>query len=598
MESPELRRLLEKTELQYQRQSFRKDIYELKEELYFSIDDKRRDADLMEKGRLLLSPSDPESFTLPDFTAKLSAIDNDQNLTREQKEKVRKSLHEERNTRAASIHAISQLLSAYCLHERDVHYVVRSGKVTIIDESTGREMEGRRWSDGLHQAVEAKEGVKIEEETKTYATITIQNYFRLYEKLAGMTGTAETAAAEFHAIYRLDVLPIPTHAPNQRIDRNDQLFKTRRDKYLAVIRAVETAHQAGQPVLIGTASVEASETVARMLKLAKIPHSVLNAKHHEKEASIIAMAGQRGAVTVSTNMAGRGTDIKLGEGVDATGGLFVIGTERHASRRVDRQLRGRCSRQGDPGCSQFFISLEDDLMRNHGDPAQMAALIEQAKRNGTKIPPIGKLVESAQTQLEQRDAKGRKQILDFDDVMNLQREIVYDFRNNVLTSEDIRDLSLQTIEESVTHGVQSHLADGDPLNPDFTPLLEWARAAFLIELSDPAGVAPKKLPSEVTKRVLASYEQRVEGLPAEFLEREERRALLFAIDHGWQEHLAEMDELRDGIFLRSQGQKDPLVEYKNEAFELFGTLMDQIKRDASSNLFHLAAGIQALKAKR
>jgi len=598
MESSELRRLVEKTELQYQRQAFGKNIHEIKEELYFCVDDKRRDADLMEKGRLLLSPSDPDTFTLPDFTAKLTAIDADQSLSREQRAAAKQALHEERTKRAASIHGISQLLSAYCLHERDVHYVVRGGKVTIIDESTGREMPGRRWSDGLHQAVEAKEGVKIEEETKTYATITIQNYFRLYEKLAGMTGTAETAAAEFHDIYRLDVLPIPTHAPNCRIDRNDQLFKTRRDKYQAVIRTIEAAHQTGQPVLVGTASVEASETLARMLKLAKIPHSVLNAKHHEQEAAIVALAGQRGAVTVSTNMAGRGTDIKLGHGVAVLGGLFVIATERHASRRVDRQLRGRCSRQGDPGASQFFISLEDDLMRTHGDPAQMAALIEQSKKSGTKIPPIGKLVESAQTRLEQRDAKGRKQVLDFDDVMNLQREIVYDFRNNVLTTENIRELALHTIEESIADSVHEQLSECDPSNPDFTSLLEWVRRSFLLEIEDPSSLAPDRIEPEITKRICASYEHRVGGVPPEFLDREERRAQLFAIDHGWQEHLAEMEELREGIFLRSQGQKDPLVEYKNEAFELFSALMAQIKSTATTNLFHLALSIEALKAQK
>ncbi|MFC7339562.1 preprotein translocase subunit SecA [Haloferula chungangensis] len=598
MESAELRRLLEKTELRYQQQAFRKNIHELKEELYFSVDDKRRDADLMEKGRLFLSPNDPDSFTLPDFSAKLTAIDADPKLSREQRAAAKQTLHEERNARAASIHGISQLLAAYCLHERDVHYVVRGGKVTIIDESTGREMPGRRWSDGLHQAVEAKEGVAIEEETRTYATITIQNYFRLYEKLAGMTGTAETAAAEFHDIYRLDVLPIPTNKPNLRIDRNDQLFKTRRDKYLAVIRSIEAAHQTGQPVLVGTASVEASETMARMLKLAKIPHSVLNAKQHEQEAGIVALAGQRGAVTVSTNMAGRGTDIKLGEGVAELGGLFVIATERHASRRVDRQLRGRCSRQGDPGASQFFISLEDDLMRNHGDPAQMAALIEQPKRSGSKIPSLGKLVEAAQTRLEQRDAKGRKQVLDFDDVMNLQREIVYDFRNDTLATENIRELAIQTIEESVADDIHAHLSECDPFNLDLKPLLEWVRSHFHLELDDPSQLAPDRIEPEITKRIRESYVQRIADAPPEFLEREERRAILFAIDQGWQEHLAEMEELREGVYLRSQGQKDPLVEYKNEAFELFSALMDQIKRSATSNLFHLALSIEALKASR
>ncbi|WP_435893048.1 preprotein translocase subunit SecA [Oceaniferula spumae] len=598
MENSELRKLLEKTELQYQKRGNRKDIYKLKEELYFAIDDKRRDADLMEKGRVFLSPKDPESFTLPDFADKLDAINADENLTREQKANAVQTIQTERNSRAASIHGISQLLTAYCLYERDVHYVVRGGKVTIIDESTGREMDGRRWSDGLHQAVEAKEGVKIEEETKTYATITIQNYFRLYEKLAGMTGTAETAAAEFHAIYKLDVLPIPTHAPNLRIDRNDQLFKTRRDKYLTVIRTVEEAHKTGQPVLIGTASVEASETLARMLKLAKIPHSVLNAKYHEQEAAIVSKAGQKGAVTVSTNMAGRGTDIKLGEGVAELGGLFVIATERHASRRVDRQLRGRCSRQGDPGCSQFFISLEDDLMRNHGDPAQMTALIEHAKKSGARIPPIGKLVETAQMRIEQRDSHARKQVLDFDDVMNLQREIVYDFRNNVLATEDIRDLAQQTIDEIVTQHVQEHLSDCDAHDPDLTPLLEWAREVCQAEVDDLKSVEPNKLAEEISQRIQSSYSDRLDGVPPEAIEREERRSLMFAIDNGWQEHLAEMDELREGVYLRSQGQKDPLVEYKIEAFKLFGVLMDQIKRDATANLFQLAAGISALKTAR
>ncbi len=589
MENPELRRLLSKTELQYQKESNGRSIYHLKEELYFSVDDKRRDADLMEMGRLFLSPTDPESFTLPDFASKITEIEADESLSREQIATASQAIYDERNSRGQAIHSISQLLTAYCLHERDVHYVVRDGKVTIIDESTGREMEGRRWSDGLHQAVEAKEGVKIEKESVTYASITIQNYFRLYEKLAGMTGTAETAAAEFHEIYQLDVLPIPTHTRNLRKDRKDQLFKTRKDKYQIVVRTVAEAHKTGQPVLIGTASVEASETLARMLKMAKIPHSVLNAKYHEQEAQIVAMAGQKGAVTVSTNMAGRGTDIKLGEGVDELGGLFVIATERHASRRVDRQLRGRCSRQGDPGSSQFFISLEDDLMRNHGNPTQMAALIEQSKKGGTKIPPLGRLIESAQDIVEQRESQGRKQVLDFDDVMNHQREIVYDFRNNVLGNEDIREIAQQTIEEVVAPSVQQQISEIDRHNPDLKPLLEWASNTFQVEVSDLANVPTNKLADEITQQVQTSYTSQLEGVPLEVLAHEERRALLYAIDDGWQEHLAEMEELREGVFLRSQGQKDPLVEYKIEAFTLFGALMDQIKQNATTNLFRLAA---------
>lgn len=597
MEDPELRRLLSKTELQYQKESNGRNIYKLKEELYFSVDDKRRNADLMEKGRLFLSPTDPDTFTLPDVSSKISALEADESLTREQVARRTQEIYDERNSRGIIIHSISQLLTAYCLHDRDVHYVVRDGKVTIIDESTGREMEGRRWSDGLHQAVEAKEGVAIEKESVTYASITIQNYFRLYEKLAGMTGTAATAAAEFHEIYQLDVLPIPTHRPNLRKDHKDQLFKTRNDKYQMVVRTVAEAHKTGQPVLIGTASVEASETLARMLKIAKIPHTVLNAKYHEQEAQIVAMAGQKGAVTVSTNMAGRGTDIKLGEGVAELGGLFVIATERHASRRVDRQLRGRCSRQGDPGSSQFFISLEDDLMRNHGNATQIAALIEQSEKGGTKIPPLGKLVEAAQNIVEQRESQGRKQVLDYDDVMNYQREIVYEFRNNVLGKEGTREIALQTIEEAVSTGVQQHLVDSDRHHPDLKPLLESIATEFQLETSDLANVPADLIADEIIQRVKFSYTTQLEGVPQEIRAIEERRALLYAIDSGWQDHLAEMEELRDGVFLRSQGQKDPLVEYKIEAFALFGTLMEQIKQNATTDLFQLASMMKGVKGK-
>ena len=480
MEDPEIRRLLEKTELSHQQGAFQKDIFKLKEELYFVIDEKDHDADLMEKGRRFLSPGDPDSFTLPDVESRFAAIDSDPALTHEQKAAARIEIQNHLDVQAAKIHGISQLLKAYCLYERDVHYVVREDKVTIIDESTGREMAGRRWSDGLHQAVEAKENVTIEKETRTYATITIQNYFRLYEKLAGMTGTAETEAAEFHDIYQLDVLPIPTNAPNIRIDEPDQIFKTRREKFNAVISRIENAHAKGQPVLVGTASVESSETLSRMLKRAKIPHSVLNAKFHEQEAEIVALAGQRGAVTVSTNMAGRGTDIKLGDGVAALGGLFVIGTERHPSRRVDRQLRGRCSRQGDPGRSQFFISLEDELMRNHASPERMAAMIEQSGKS-RKSPSFGKMVETAQRQVEQRDYKSRKRVLDFDDVMNLQREIVYGYRNDVLTTEDPRGLVHDIIREIIPARTHHHLSDAIPTTPTtasccigFTPLFPSA----------------------------------------------------------------------------------------------------------------------------
>src|SRR5690606_4794586 len=327
------------------------------------IDEKQHQADLTEIGRRTLRPDNPDAFVLPDLATEHSEIDRQADLTPEQREEQKLQCQQRYANVSEEIHAISQLLRAYSLYERDVEYVVQDGKVMIVDENTGRVMPGRRWSDGLHQAIEAKENVTIERETRTYATITIQNYFRLYEKLAGMTGTAETEATEFNDIYRLAVQVIPTNKPCIRIDKNDSIFKTRRDKYQAVLREIEEAHKRGQPVLVGTVSVESSEVLSRMLRRSGIVHSVLNAKYHEQEADIVSRAGQRGAVTIATNMAGRGTDIKLGEGVRELGGLYVIGTERHESRRIDRQLRGRCSRQGDPGVTKFFLSLEDDLMR-------------------------------------------------------------------------------------------------------------------------------------------------------------------------------------------------------------------------------------------
>jgi preprotein translocase subunit SecA len=587
MENPALRRLLESTELSFHRQMFRMDLLKLKEQLYFAVDEKTRDADLMEQGRRFLDPENPDSFTIPDIGAELAAIDARPGLSPDERAAARERTLMRREEQALRVHAINQLLRAHCLHEKDVHYVVQDGKIVIVDESTGREMEGRRWSDGLHQAVEAKERVRIERENRTYATITIQNYFRLYEKLAGMTGTAATEAAEFHDIYRLDVLPVPTHARCLRVDDKDQIFKTRREKYAAVLARIEAAHRSGQPVLVGTASVDASETVSRMLKRAGIPHTVLNAKHHDQEAAIVARAGEKGAVTVATNMAGRGTDIKLGEGVADLGGLLVIGTERHPSRRVDRQLRGRCSRQGDPGRAQFFVSLEDDLMRNHADPAQMAAMIEREGKAGS----LGKLVETAQQQLEQRDYKSRKRILDFDDVMNLQREIVYEYRNDVLATGDMRPVVHEVISESVAAIVGEHLAELDPAEPDFDWLAE--RLGEILGVSiDPGRLAAGgvgSLAADLDEKLRQAYDQRVSGFPPELVDRQERMLVISSIDWHWQEHLRDMDELREGVYLRAQGQKDPLVEYKNEAYALFVSLMGSIKRRAFASILRFTA---------
>ncbi|HSP43929.1 MAG TPA: preprotein translocase subunit SecA [Luteolibacter sp.] len=599
MEEPEMRRMMEKAELSLHQDAQKRELFALKEELYFVIDEKGHDADLMEMGREFLSPGDPDSFTLPDIGTLFADIDTNRELTDEQKIAAKEECQRKMDSQAEKIHSISQLLKAYCVFEKDVQYVVKEGKVIIVDENTGREMPGRRWSDGLHQAVEAKEGVAIEKETQTFATITIQNYFRLYQKLAGMTGTAETEAAEFHDIYRLDVLPIPTNAPNIRVDENDQVFKTRREKFNAVIAKIEEAHAKGQPCLCGTASVEASETLSRLLKRAKIPHAVLNAKFHAQEAEIVSRAGQRGAVTVSTNMAGRGTDIKLGEGVADLGGLFVIGTERHESRRTDRQLRGRCARQGDPGRSQFFISFEDDLMRNFAAADRMTSMMERfGMKEGEALEHswLNKSVETAQKRVEQRNYTWRKRVLDFDDVMNMQREVVYGYRNEVLTTEAPRNLVNEIIEETIPAKVREYLSERDDELPDFKELLNWVNATLPIRVTESDALEnldEESISAMLVKKVKEAYEIRVGKLPMEVLDQEERRMVLVAIDKQWQEHLYNMDALREGVHLRAQGQKDPLVEYKNEAYNLFVTLMDSIKQEALQNLFRSAANLES-----
>lgn len=599
MEEPENRRLLEKTELSFYQDAQKKELFAIKEELYFTIDEKAHDADLMEMGRNYLAPNEPEAFVLPDLGTAYAEIDADPELSNDERFARKEALQSKLDTQGEKMHNISQLLKAYCIYEKDVQYVVSDGKVVIVDENTGREMPGRRWSDGLHQAVEAKEGCVIERETQTYATITIQNYFRLYEKLAGMTGTAETEAAEFSDIYKLDVLPIPTNQPNKRVDLNDQVFKTRREKFNAVVKKIAEAHEKGQPVLVGTASVEASETLSRLLKREKIEHAVLNAKYHRQEAEIISNAGQRGAVTVSTNMAGRGTDIKLGAGVGDLGGLFVIGTERHESRRVDRQLRGRCARQGDPGLSQAFLSFEDDLMRNFAAAERMTQMMERfGMEDGEALEHswLNRSVETAQKRVEQRNYIWRKRVLDFDDVMNKQREVVYGYRNEVLSTESPRELVIEIIEKVIPANVQGYFAGRDENAPDLTELFHWIQGNLPVGITLDE-IQTAKTPENITDLLLGkvkeAYEARTAHLPAEIMETEERRMVLVAIDKQWQAHLYNMDALREGVYLRAQGQKDPLVEYKNEAYTLFVELMGNIEQEAFHNLFRSAAALEA-----
>ncbi|MEP6663767.1 MAG: preprotein translocase subunit SecA, partial [Verrucomicrobiota bacterium] len=438
LEEPENLRLMNNAELQLHADQKKTELYAEKEQLFFAMDEKSHEADLTEKGRNFFHPEDPEAFMLPDLPSKFQEIESAE-TDAHQKLELKAKAQEEFEKKAQQIHTISQLLKAYCLYLKDVQYVVQENKVIIVDENTGRLMSGRRWSDGLHQAVEAKEGVEIEKETQTLATITIQNYFRLYHKLAGMTGTAETEASEFFDIYKLGVLVIPTNRPIARKDANDSVYKTKREKFNAVLKEITTIHGQGRPILVGTVSVETSEQVSRMLKKAGIVHSVLNAKYHQQEAEIVSRAGQRGGVTIATNMAGRGTDIKLGAGVADIGGLHVIGTERHESRRIDRQLRGRCARQGDPGSSHFFISLEDDLMRLFGSDRIGKMMEKMGFEEGQELEHfmLNKSIEQAQKRVEAHNFQQRKRTLEYDDVMNKQREVIYGFRNEIIRAEDV-----------------------------------------------------------------------------------------------------------------------------------------------------------------
>ena len=603
MEDPENRRIAEKAETALYQDSQKKELFKVKEELYYTIDEKSHDADLTELGRNFLNPDDPNSFVMPDLATEFAEIDGSNSLSDSEKEKQKNELQNKMNAQGEKIHSISQLLKAYCLYERDVDYVVTNNKVVIVDENTGREMPGRRWSDGLHQAVEAKEGVKLEKETQTLATITVQNYFRLYEKLAGMTGTAETEAAEFNDIYGLDVLPIPTNVPVQRIDQNDRIYKTRREKYGAAVQSIKEKHAKGQPVLIGTASVEASETVSKYLKREKIPHSVLNAKYHRQEAEIIQRAGQKGAVTVSTSMAGRGTDIKLGNGVPELGGLSVIATERHESRRIDRQLRGRCARQGDHGESIFYISFEDDLMRNFGAADKMTTMMEKfGLKEGEELSHswLNKSVQSAQKRVEQRNYTMRKRVLDFDDVMNEQRRIVYGLRNEIILTANPRDLVNKAIDKTIPLKVSEFLEvlDQDE-EPDFSGLINWTNSNFPIGLKDNDPMIfdedIDKVASNLTDKIKDLYQIKTDHEEPEHLDGLERSILLGSIDRLWQEHLFSMDSLRESVSLRAQAQKDPLIEYKNEAFKIFKELMDNIDAEVVLSLFRSTTNIEAFK---
>lgn len=493
------------------------------------------------------------------------------------------------------VNHLMQALKAAALFKRDVDYLVQDGEVKIIDEFTGRILEGRRYSEGLHQAIEAREGVKIKEENQTLATITLQNYFRLYDKIAGMTGTAATEADEFREIYDMEVVVIPTNEPMVRSDQNDLIYKTERAKFKAAVDLIAEAHERKQPVLVGTISVEKSERLSEMLKRRGIPHEVLNAKHHAKEAAIVAQAGQPGAVTIATNMAGRGTDIKLGEGVVEAGGLFVLGTERHEARRVDNQLRGRSGRQGDPGKSQFIISLEDDLLRIFGGERIHRLMDRLGLEEDMPIEHnlISRSVESAQKKVEEQNFQIRKRVLEYDDVMNKQREVIYNQRQRILSGDDLREDVLSIIERVLREQVALFTGTSRFSEEwDLEEMLVMLRTFFPITLSaesfgDPTDLDPEVVADLVVSDAVKAYEAKEERFGAPAMRELERWVLLRTIDSKWRDHLYEMDYLREGIGLRALAQRDPLVEYKNEGFNMFQEMMESIQSDFVRYLYHL-----------
>ena len=491
-------------------------------------------------------------------------------------------------------HHVNQALKAQVLMKKDRDYVVKDGEVIIVDEFTGRLMFGRRYSEGLHQAIEAKEGVNIEKESQTLATITFQNYFRMYKKLAGMTGTAKTEEDEFRGIYGMDVVQIPTNKPVIRVDKPDVVYRTQMGKYKAVAEMVAERHAVGQPVLVGTVSIEISELLSEIIKRKGIPHNVLNAKYHEQEAEIIAKAGQWGAVTIATNMAGRGTDIVLGEGVKELGGLYIIGTERHESRRIDNQLRGRSGRQGDPGTTQFYISLEDDLMRRFGSDNIAGMMDKIGMNDDTPIENkmISRSIENAQKRVESRNFEIRKHVLEYDDVMNQQREIIYGERRQVLMEEDVKDNILKMAEKTIDEMVTNIAAgetypeawDLDSLEQEFEKVFALANILPRENISEMSG---DEVRDYLKNAALKRYEEREAELGSEMMRSLERMILLKNVDSKWMDHLDAMDQLRQGIYLRAYGQRNPLIEYKNEAFEAFQNMIYAIQYDTVSMMYRV-----------
>ncbi len=639
LQEPGMMRLVDRVELKLLKE---KKLKKYDEELYFVVDEKHNSVDITDKGRAFIERVyRKDLFNVPDLATELERIEKDENLSPEEKFKAKEKLHEEYVEKTDRIHAIQQMLKAYMLFEKDVNYVVKDGQVIIVDEFTGRLMPGRRWSDGLHEAVEAKEGVRIQEQTQTLATITLQNYFRLYEKLAGMTGTAMTEAAEFWEIYKLDVIAIPTNKPVRRKDWIDIIYKTKKDKYVAVVDEIERWHKLGRPILVGTTSIEESELISRLLKLRGIKHEVLNAKHQEREAKIVAKAGQKGAVTISTNMAGRGTDIKLGEGVlepydqekvkqiiedlkkrmergevipahwkkvvewgkippydendpETWGyyGLYVIGTAKNEARRIDNQLRGRSGRQGDPGASKFFLSLEDDLLRMFGSDKVLelneklgknpiARFLRIAGDDIVESKTVAKALEDAQKRVEMMHFQMRKRLLEYDDVINRQREVVYGLRDDILEGQDLKDMILAFMEDYLQRTIEHYLPKGEP--PEKWNLKGLADELSYIFMDDFSFLKELKDRNEIYQKALEHvrkiYERKEQSIGSENMRNLERWITLITLDELWREHLYALDQLREGVYLRAYGNKDPLVEFKKEGAHLFEQFINRFQNE-------------------
>jgi preprotein translocase subunit SecA len=569
---------------------------DLEETLYFVLDEKGHSVHLTDRGAEALSPNEPGLFLVPDISEEIHQIDKDPDLTPHDRIERRQKVESDYAIKSEKLHIIHKLLQAHVLYEKEVDYLVQDGQVVIVDEFTGRVMTGRRWADGLHQAVEAKERVQVKGETQTFATITIQNYFRMYDKLAGMTGTAETEETEFYSIYGLEVSVIPTHRPIKRLDQADRIYKTRKEKHDAIMDEVERLHGLGWPILIGTVNVDVSETLSRQLKRRGLKHEVLNAKYHQREAEIVAGAGQKAAITIATNMAGRGTDIKLGRDLDLTqpeAGLQIIGTERHESRRIDRQLRGRSGRQGDPGQSIFFLSLEDDLMRLFGSDRIARWMDKSGAEEGEVITGglVTRAIEQAQKRVELQNFQQRKRLLEYDDVMNQQREVIYSLRLFALErGEELKAEARRMIEVALERAVTQFLSGTErPEEYDRGGLREALTLQYLVTVDavvDGAAtpdieqmIAAVKLEGEESFRrktqYLGEFGKSI-GMPdvdAQVLS----HVMLSVLDERWKDHLYDLDQLRNAIQYRAWGQKDPLVEYKREAFEMFEDLMHDIQ---------------------